>query len=141
MTLKCIFSKRMPAFRSNLEKQIEEEKSRNDRLQQEVNAMEKSVKSLQEKGAAALKAKLSELGITATTSDGVLAVSRSLIAQNKILVQKEKMLQVCLSSYFTCVLLIQLCNRNRWLRRSIFITKCAKSMNNEKFGTKGSTGE
>lgn len=132
--MSCLFVYRMPAFKSSLTKQIEEEKARKQRLEQEVEAMERSVKSLQEKGTAALKSKLSQMGITATTADGVLAVSRSLIAQNKLLIEKEKILQVIKcssgSSHRTNQLLclIHVCSKTL-LERKLYIRKSAKSMN------------
>jgi len=79
----------MPEFKSSLVKQIEAEKNRRHSLTAQIDAMEKSIKGLQEKGVFALRAKLSELGIHANTSDEVLDQARQIVAHNKALLEKE----------------------------------------------------
>lgn len=64
----CTSFCRLPAFKENLTKQIEVEKAKKERLEKQVDAVEKSVKTLQEKGTTCLKAKLSQLGITGKRS-------------------------------------------------------------------------
>lgn len=83
----------MPEFKSSLVKQIEAEKNRRHSLTAQIDAMEKSIKGLQEKGVFALRAKLSELGIHANTSDEVLDQARQIVAHNKALLEKESQLQ------------------------------------------------
>ena len=84
----------MPDFKTSVSKLIDEEKKRKNQLQTQVEAMEKAVKNLQERGVLALNVKLAELGIVATSADDVLDKAREIIAQNKALCEKEQQIQV-----------------------------------------------
>ena len=79
----------LPEYKISVARQIELERKRNNMLTSQVNAAEKSVRILQERGVASLKAKLLEVGITAMTSDDVLNRARELIHKNKVLIEKE----------------------------------------------------
>jgi hypothetical protein len=87
----------MPEFKASISKEIDEEQKRKQQLQTQVDAMEKAVKNLQERGVLALNVKLAELGIVANSADDVLDKAREIIAQNKALCEKEQQLQVDVS--------------------------------------------
>lgn len=67
----------MPAYREKLTKQIDAEKERKHSLQTQVEAMERSIISLQERGKVTLKSKLQELGITGKSCRRISASTSS----------------------------------------------------------------
>lgn len=83
----------MPDYKVTIQKQIDDEKVKNQSLTVQVDSMERSIKALQESGVQALKSKLNELGITSSTAEEVLDKARNIIAQNKLLIEKEAQLQ------------------------------------------------
>ncbi|XP_017782818.1 PREDICTED: histone-lysine N-methyltransferase, H3 lysine-79 specific-like isoform X2 [Nicrophorus vespilloides] len=83
-----------PDYKNNIEQLIAEEKDRNQRLQSRAAQLEKQIKVLIDDSVALLKARMSELGINATSPVDLLAKAKEIVCRHKDLQAKASKLQI-----------------------------------------------
>ncbi|KRT78750.1 hypothetical protein AMK59_6510 [Oryctes borbonicus] len=83
-----------PEYKDSVENLITEEKERNQRLQNRAAQLEKQIKVLIDDSVALLKARMSELGINATSPVDLLAKAKEIVCRHKDLQAKASKLQV-----------------------------------------------
>lgn len=82
-----------PLYKTTVENQIEEEKERNKKLKSRAAQLEKQIKVLIDDSVALLKARMSELGINATSPVDLLAKAKEIVCRHKELQAKASKLQ------------------------------------------------
>ncbi|CAH0562233.1 unnamed protein product [Brassicogethes aeneus] len=82
-----------PHYKHTIESQIEEEKDRNKKLKNRAAQLEKQIKVLIDDSVALLKARMSELGINATSPVDLLAKAKEIVCRHKELQAKASKLQ------------------------------------------------
>ncbi|CAG9817009.1 unnamed protein product [Phaedon cochleariae] len=82
-----------PMYKSLVDTQIEEERERNKRLKNRAAQLEKQIKVLIDDSVALLKARMSELGINATSPVDLLAKAKEIVCRHKELQAKASKLQ------------------------------------------------
>lgn len=80
-------------FRSKIDCQIEEERERNKKLKNRAAQLEKQIKVLIDDSVALLKARMSELGINASSPVDLLAKAKEIVCRHKELQAKASKLQ------------------------------------------------
>ncbi|PSN43720.1 hypothetical protein C0J52_13998 [Blattella germanica] len=86
------------SYRDNVNQQIEREKERNQKLKSRAAQLEKQIKVLIDDSVALLKARMSELGINATSPGDLLAKAKEIVLRHKELQAKASKLQAQVSS-------------------------------------------
>uniref|UniRef100_A0A1Y1MBR3 Histone-lysine N-methyltransferase, H3 lysine-79 specific n=1 Tax=Photinus pyralis TaxID=7054 RepID=A0A1Y1MBR3_PHOPY len=81
-------------YRNTVDCQIRQEKERNKRLQNRAAQLEKQIKVLIDDSVALLKARMSELGINATSPVDLLAKAKEIVCRHKELQAKASKLQI-----------------------------------------------
>jgi H3 lysine-79-specific histone-lysine N-methyltransferase len=84
---------KQPTYKSNIENHIKQEKERNKKLQNRAAQLEKQIKVLIDDSVALLKARMSELGINATSPVDLLAKAKEIVCRHKELQAKASKLQ------------------------------------------------
>ncbi|KAF5305318.1 hypothetical protein FQR65_LT07744 [Abscondita terminalis] len=87
-----------PSYKANVDAQIKQEKERNQRLQNRAAQLEKQIKVLIDDSVALLKARMSELGINATSPVDLLAKAKEIVCRHKELQAKASKLQIQVAS-------------------------------------------
>ncbi|CAG9855378.1 unnamed protein product [Phyllotreta striolata] len=82
-----------PHYKSMVDSQIEDEKERNRKLKSRAAQLEKQIKVLIDDSVALLKARMSELGINATSPVDLLAKAKEIVCRHKELQAKASKLQ------------------------------------------------
>lgn len=83
-----------PSYKHTIQQQINEERERNQRLQNRAAQLEKQIKVLIDDSVALLKARMSELGINASSPVDLLAKAKEIVCRHKDLQAKASKLQV-----------------------------------------------
>ncbi|KAJ8950404.1 hypothetical protein NQ314_007944 [Rhamnusium bicolor] len=91
--MQIIHHMKNPLYKSTVENQIEEEKERNKKLKSRAAQLEKQIKVLIDDSVALLKARMSELGINATSPVDLLAKAKEIVCRHKELQAKASKLQ------------------------------------------------
>ncbi|CAH1970031.1 unnamed protein product [Acanthoscelides obtectus] len=82
-----------PMYKTLVDSQIEEEKEKNKKLKSRAAQLEKQIKVLIDDSVALLKARMSELGINATSPVDLLAKAKEIVCRHKELQAKASKLQ------------------------------------------------
>lgn len=82
-----------PKYRTLVKNQIEDEKDRNEKLKNRAAQLEKQIKVLIDDSVALLKARMSELGINATSPVDLLTKAKEIVCRHKELQAKASKLQ------------------------------------------------
>nr|CAH7717438.1 unnamed protein product [Callosobruchus chinensis] len=82
-----------PMYKTLVDNQIEEEKEKNKKLKSRAAQLEKQIKVLIDDSVALLKARMSELGINATSPVDLLAKAKEIVCRHKELQAKASKLQ------------------------------------------------
>ncbi|XP_066587626.1 histone-lysine N-methyltransferase, H3 lysine-79 specific [Prorops nasuta] len=91
-------SMRTPAYRISVNTDIAKERERNSKLQSRAAQLEKQIKVLIDDSVALLKARMTELGINATSPGDLLAKAKEIVLRHKQLQAKASKLQAQVSS-------------------------------------------
>lgn len=91
--MQTIAQMKNPFYKNSIEIQIEEEKDRNKKLKSRAAQLEKQIKVLIDDSVALLKARMSELGINATSPVDLLAKAKEIVCRHKELQAKASKLQ------------------------------------------------
>ncbi|XP_066158714.1 histone-lysine N-methyltransferase, H3 lysine-79 specific-like isoform X1 [Euwallacea fornicatus] len=91
--MQMIHQLKNPAFKTTVEKQIEEEKDRNKKLKNRVAQLEKQIKVLIDDSVALLKTRMVELEINATSPVDLLSRAKQIVCRHKELQAKASKLQ------------------------------------------------
>ncbi|XP_024942062.1 histone-lysine N-methyltransferase, H3 lysine-79 specific isoform X2 [Cephus cinctus] len=91
-------SMRTPTYRVSVNTDIAKERERNSRLQSRAAQLEKQIKVLIDDSVALLKARMTELGINATSPGDLLAKAKEIVLRHKQLQAKASKLQAQVSS-------------------------------------------
>nr|XP_023025758.1 histone-lysine N-methyltransferase, H3 lysine-79 specific [Leptinotarsa decemlineata] len=83
-----------PSYKVLVESQLDEERERNKKLKSRAAQLEKQIKVLIDDSVALLKARMSELGINATSPVDLLAKAKEIVCRHKELQAKASKLQV-----------------------------------------------
>lgn len=89
---------RTPAYRISVNTDIAKERERNSKLQSRAAQLEKQIKVLIDDSVALLKARMTELGINATSPGDLLAKAKEIVLRHKQLQAKASKLQAQVSS-------------------------------------------
>ncbi|XP_058455002.1 histone-lysine N-methyltransferase, H3 lysine-79 specific [Malaya genurostris] len=81
--MKTIEAMRKPAYKDNVQQQIEREKERNQRLLNRAGQLEKQIKVLIDDSVALLKARMNELGISTTSQNDLLCKAKEIVGRHK----------------------------------------------------------
>lgn len=84
---------RYPNYKTLIKNQIEDEKDRNEKLKNRAAQLEKQIKVLIDDSVALLKARMSELGINATSPVDLLTKAKEIVCRHKELQAKASKLQ------------------------------------------------
>ncbi|XP_044256233.1 histone-lysine N-methyltransferase, H3 lysine-79 specific [Tribolium madens] len=84
---------KQPTYKTSVENHIKQEKERNKKLQNRAAQLEKQIKVLIDDSVALLKARMSELGINATSPVDLLAKAKEIVCRHKELQAKASKLQ------------------------------------------------
>ncbi|KAF5285705.1 hypothetical protein FQA39_LY16511 [Lamprigera yunnana] len=88
---------RSPNYKALIDCQIKQEKERNQRLHNRAAQLDKQIKVLIDDSVALLKARMSELGINATSPVDLLAKAKEIVCRHKELQAKASKLQIQVS--------------------------------------------
>ncbi|XP_046599182.1 histone-lysine N-methyltransferase, H3 lysine-79 specific isoform X1 [Neodiprion lecontei] len=91
-------SMRTPTYRVSVNTDIAKERERNSKLQSRAAQLEKQIKVLIDDSVALLKARMTELGINATSPGDLLAKAKEIVMRHKQLQAKASKLQAQVSS-------------------------------------------
>lgn len=91
-------SMRTPGYRVSVNTDIAKERERNSKLQSRAAQLEKQIKVLIDDSVALLKARMTELGINATSPGDLLAKAKEIVLRHKQLQAKASKLQAQVSS-------------------------------------------
>ncbi|KAG7203020.1 hypothetical protein KM043_010146 [Ampulex compressa] len=94
-------SMRTPTYRVSVNTDIAKERERNSKLQSRAAQLEKQIKVLIDDSVALLKARMTELGINATSPGDLLAKAKEIVLRHKQLQAKASKLQAQVSSMET----------------------------------------
>lgn len=94
-------SMKSPTFRASVNADIAKEKDRNSKLQSRAAQLEKQIKVLIDDSVALLKARMTELGINATSPGDLLAKAKEIVLRHKQLQAKASKLQAQVSTIET----------------------------------------
>lgn len=94
-------SMRTPTYRISVNTDILKEKERNSRLQSRAAQLEKQIRVLIDDSVALLKARMTELGINATSPGDLLAKAKEIVLRHKQLQAKASKLQAQVASMET----------------------------------------
>ncbi|XP_053691437.1 histone-lysine N-methyltransferase, H3 lysine-79 specific [Sabethes cyaneus] len=81
--MKTIEAMRKPAYKDNMQLQIERERERNQRLLNRAGQLEKQIKVLIDDSVALLKARMNELGISTTSQNDLLCKAKEIVGRHK----------------------------------------------------------
>ncbi|KAJ8983529.1 hypothetical protein NQ317_012020 [Molorchus minor] len=91
--IQMLHQMKSPMYKMNVENQIDEEKERNKKLKSRAAQLEKQIKVLIDDSVALLKARMSELGINASSPVDLLAKAKEIVCRHKELQAKASKLQ------------------------------------------------
>lgn len=91
-------SMRTPAYRVSVNTDIAKERERNSKLQSRAAQLEKQIKVLIDDSVALLKARMTELGINATSPGDLLTKAKEIVLRHKQLQAKASKLQAQVAS-------------------------------------------
>lgn len=91
-------SMRTPTYRVSVNTDIVKERERNSKLQSRAAQLEKQIKVLIDDSVALLKARMTELGINATSPGDLLAKAKEIVLRHKQLQAKASKLQAQVAS-------------------------------------------
>lgn len=91
-------SMRTPSYRVSVNTDIAKERERNSKLQSRAAQLEKQIKVLIDDSVALLKARMTELGINATSPGDLLAKAKEIVLRHKQLQAKASKLQAQVGS-------------------------------------------
>ena len=94
-------SMRTPTYRTAVNADIAKERERNSKLQSRAAQLEKQIKVLIDDSVALLKARMTELGINATSPGDLLAKAKEIVLRHKQLQNKASKLQAQVSNIET----------------------------------------
>lgn len=94
-------SMRMPTYKVSVNTDIAKERERNSKLQSRAAQLEKQIKVLIDDSVALLKARMTELGINATSPGDLLAKAKEIVLRHKQLQAKASKLQAQVASMET----------------------------------------
>ncbi|XP_032663538.1 histone-lysine N-methyltransferase, H3 lysine-79 specific isoform X2 [Odontomachus brunneus] len=94
-------SMRTPSYRVSVNTDISKERERNSKLQSRAAQLEKQIKVLIDDSVALLKARMTELGINATSPGDLLAKAKEIVLRHKQLQAKASKLQAQVASIET----------------------------------------
>ncbi|XP_057339475.1 histone-lysine N-methyltransferase, H3 lysine-79 specific-like isoform X3 [Microplitis mediator] len=94
-------SLRTPAYKDSVNEELAKERERNSKLQSRAAQLEKQIKVLIDDSVALLKARMTELGINATSPGDLLAKAKEIVLRHKQLQAKASKLQAQVSSMET----------------------------------------
>lgn len=94
-------SLRTPAYKDSVNDELTKERERNSKLQSRAAQLEKQIKVLIDDSVALLKARMTELGINATSPGDLLAKAKEIVLRHKQLQAKASKLQAQVSSMET----------------------------------------
>lgn len=94
-------SMRTPSYRVSVNTDISKERERNSKLQSRAAQLEKQIKVLIDDSVALLKARMTELGINATSPGDLLAKAKEIVLRHKQLQAKASKLQAQVASMET----------------------------------------
>lgn len=94
-------SMRTPSYRVSVNMDISKERERNSKLQSRAAQLEKQIKVLIDDSVALLKARMTELGINATSPGDLLAKAKEIVLRHKQLQAKASKLQAQVASIET----------------------------------------
>lgn len=94
-------SMRTPTYRMSVNTDIAKERERNSKLQSRAAQLEKQIKVLIDDSVALLKARMTELGINATSPGDLLAKAKEIVLRHKQLQAKASKLQAQVASMET----------------------------------------
>lgn len=94
-------SMRMPTYKASVNTDIAKERERNSKLQSRAAQLEKQIKVLIDDSVALLKARMTELGINATSPGDLLAKAKEIVLRHKQLQAKASKLQAQVASMET----------------------------------------
>ncbi|XP_063981184.1 histone-lysine N-methyltransferase, H3 lysine-79 specific isoform X3 [Diachasmimorpha longicaudata] len=94
-------SMRTPAYKQSVTADLTKERERNSKLQSRAAQLEKQIKVLIDDSVALLKARMTELGINATSPGDLLAKAKEIVLRHKQLQAKASKLQAQVSSMET----------------------------------------
>ncbi|XP_014474310.1 PREDICTED: histone-lysine N-methyltransferase, H3 lysine-79 specific isoform X2 [Dinoponera quadriceps] len=94
-------SMRTPSYRVSVNADISKERERNSKLQSRAAQLEKQIKVLIDDSVALLKARMTELGINATSPGDLLAKAKEIVLRHKQLQAKASKLQAQVASMET----------------------------------------
>ena len=94
-------SMRMPSYRASVNADLAKERERNSKLQSRAAQLEKQIKVLIDDSVALLKARMTELGINATSPGDLLTKAKEIVLRHKQLQAKASKLQAQVSSMET----------------------------------------
>ncbi|XP_049817740.1 histone-lysine N-methyltransferase, H3 lysine-79 specific isoform X3 [Aethina tumida] len=96
--MQMINQMRNPNYKNTVESHIEEERDRNKKLKNRAAQLEKQIKVLIDDSVALLKARMSELGINASSPVDLLAKAKEIVCRHKELQAKASKLQVAVAN-------------------------------------------
>lgn len=91
-------SMRTPAYKVSVNADLTKERERNSKLQSRAAQLEKQIKVLIDDSVALLKARMTELGINATSPGDLLAKAKEIVLRHKQLQAKASKLQAQVST-------------------------------------------
>jgi H3 lysine-79-specific histone-lysine N-methyltransferase len=94
-------SMKTPAYKISVNADIAKERERNSKLQSRAAQLEKQIKVLIDDSVALLKARMTELGINATSPGDLLAKAKEIVLRHKQLQAKASKLQAQVSAIET----------------------------------------
>lgn len=94
-------SMRTPTYKQHVKADIAKEQDRNSKLQSRAAQLEKQIKVLIDDSVALLKARMTELGINATSPGDLLAKAKEIVLRHKQLQAKASKLQAQVASIET----------------------------------------
>lgn len=99
--MEMLDSMKTPTYRASVNADIAKERERNSKLQSRAAQLEKQIKVLIDDSVALLKARMTELGINATSPGDLLAKAKEIVLRHKQLQNKASKLQAQVSNIET----------------------------------------
>lgn len=99
--MQMLESMKTPMYRESVKADIAKERDRNSKLQSRAAQLEKQIKVLIDDSVALLKARMTELGINATSPGDLLAKAKEIVLRHKQLQAKASKMQNTVSNLET----------------------------------------